>query len=203
MPACSPKQHSSTFLPPALHSPLRWLIPFCMAGAEEELQRLYSDDDDDVPPRARPAAGKSRCPTSCDAGIMLLPLPCASEVRISVSPSTPTRRRNFLLALAACDVAPSLSPSQTLVVTALAAALAVYLIWQYIKNRKPYYEPFDWTPDYSVQLIPNAPLRSNERTAFFTQSSPGLSCSGQMDWDPSRSSPHCASATCVRNSRAL
>ena len=72
-----------------------------MANAEEELQRLY-DDDDDLSPHARPgAAGKSHCRKSCIDGIILLPLPCASEIRISISPSTPTRRRKFLLAVAA------------------------------------------------------------------------------------------------------
>lgn len=169
-----------------------------MASTEEELQSLYAadDEDDDAPPghRARSAAaGKSHCPKSCTAGIILLPLPCASEIRISVSPSTPTRRRRFLLALAAGNPTQLAACSGTCsnLLTRPVSVLAVYLIWQFIKNRKPSYVPFDWTPDYSVKFIPNAPLRSNERSVFFTENSPGLSCSGQMDWDPSRSSPLC------------
>ena len=90
----------------SLHLP-RFVMTY--AEEEEELQRLYAADSDDggsFSTRARPAAGVSRCPKSCDAGIMLLPLPCASEVRISVSPSTPSRRLKFFLALAAGDLAP-------------------------------------------------------------------------------------------------
>ena len=92
-PSCLKKLHPNhrVLLYSTLSAPL-----FVMAGSEEELQSLYDadDDDNDAPPRAR-------CSKSCTAGIVLLPLPCASEIRISVSPSTPTRRRKFLLALAA------------------------------------------------------------------------------------------------------
>jgi hypothetical protein len=99
-------------------APANYLPRFDMADYDaEELQHLHAaaaDDDDSAQPRARPSAGKSRCPKSCDSGIMLLPLPCASEVRISVSPSTPSRRRKFFLALAAGNVAPfPLLPSQS------------------------------------------------------------------------------------------
>jgi SAM-dependent methyltransferase len=37
-----------------------------------------------------------------------------------------------------------------------------------------------------VKFVPNAPLRANQRSAFFTDGSPGLSCRSSMEWDPSR-----------------
>ena len=116
MPVSRALHPQQKFLAPI--APANYLPRFDMADYDaEELQHLYAaaaDDDDSAQPRARPSAGKSRCPKSCDSGIMLLPLPCASEVRISVSPSTPSRRRKFFLALAAGNVAPfPLLPSES------------------------------------------------------------------------------------------
>ncbi len=68
----------------------------------------------------------------------------------------------------------------------LVAALFCGLVWNYWKTWQPYHDPLDWSPDFSVKRIPSPPLRSNQRASFFTDSSPGLSCRGQMAWDPSR-----------------
>lgn len=135
-----------------------------MANDEEELQRLTSDDSDETP--AYKPASRSPCIKHFGGGLMLLPLPHGSELRITVSASTPARRRKFI--------------------TALVAALFCGLVWNYWKTWQPYHDPLDWSPDFSVKRIPSPPLRSNQRASFFTDSSPGLSCRGQMAWDPSR-----------------
>jgi hypothetical protein len=80
----------------------RFISP--MADYEEELQRLTADDDDAPPQRSPPRP--SRCPHRCGSGVMLIPLPLDSELRVSISASTPARRRNFFLIFAACNGPP-------------------------------------------------------------------------------------------------
>ena len=126
---------------------------------------------------------------------MLIPLPLNSELRITVSSSTPARRRNFIIILAAGNAPQRLSspmPLRHAFVCHLrsthvtAAALLCVLGFNYWKTWQPQHDALDWSPDFSVKFIPNAPLRSNQRTAFFSDGFSGLSCRGQMAWDPSR-----------------
>ena len=87
-----------------------------MANDEEELQRLTSDDSDATP--AYKPASRSPCIKHFGGGLMLLPLPHGSELRITVSASSPARRRKFITALVAGTAHPARSILCDIVMTA-------------------------------------------------------------------------------------
>jgi hypothetical protein len=68
-----------------------------MPDYEEELQHLTADED---APSRRRSSDHSLFSKFCGGAIMLLPLPRESELRVTISPSTSSRRRKYIVAAA-------------------------------------------------------------------------------------------------------